>query len=339
MGSLSRLLEMEFSRRQVLESAGVLALFPREAITQKAEAQRNLEQSMQQAEASLKKFTALPISEQNNILYQLDNYFLMHTSVGKQAKDILRTKVPIIEDAAMPIGSIIYNPFQGVVYRSVVSNEYLMLRFLAGRPLQVSNAHEVLHHFQYSTSPWHDFVLLLRHSPTKRSLGSFMFETERPPIDKMVEFARNYMKKKVVDEKEAEKLFEAIYQKYMKAESLRTIIYETHAVLTFDSFNSNQLYSHFSRHPRHKHQVAKIGIEEFNRVFKSTLELTGILGPQEAARLVGRNGESVDGYVEAVEKLKVQRKIPFAYEAGLIRQKQLRIERRGIQVKALGYLK
>ena len=73
-------------------------------------------------------------------------------------------------------------------------------------------------------------------------------------------------------------------------------------------------------------------------MYNSTLILLGIVGPIEAAKFVGRNGDTIATYITQVSKLKDERNITDALQKATSRQRMLEMDRQSIMNKALEYI-
>ncbi|MBI2647360.1 hypothetical protein HYW99_02695 [Candidatus Woesearchaeota archaeon] len=281
---------------------------------------------------TLEKFDRLSVDVQNKILSRLELYVLESTNIGKVVKDIkTKVKVTQIESPELTPLKEYYNDIQNIIYFGKRSNRDLLIIYLQ-MPPQLLRAHELLHRIQNANSKWEKFENLLKSRGVNPKInGPTNIQMSQKEL---VEFMKKYEGVPNINFEDAKNKFNALLQGYNFTHPVRQIIREVHAYLTFSPItNADDFYKKLKQIEDTREFAAQMGKEEFSKVFYKTLELIVLLDPLNAAKFVGRHGNSIDEYVVTIEQLKkekvyagnilqkaIERQQRIAFELGKIRR-------------------
>lgn len=267
---------------------------------------RNLRISRTEGEYLVQKFKVLPKSEKKWVLSYLDDNIIPKTKIIWSAvQNLLDIKVLEEEDESIPNGIYLYSPFQNKIIFNNPSRRTQVRQYLKGEPLSLALPHEKIHAIQDSSSKWHEFEAFSKDIIDVDKLkikGKFSREKSK-------EFSRKWLKRETAYE-ESKKEFTNLLEQYQNTMDERRIIREDRAFLTFCPFTDPEsFYNRLFPYADFGEILPRVGKEKFNWAFYSTLELLALLPAKEAAEFAGKNGDSIEQYKQAVDRLKADRNL------------------------------
>ncbi|MBI2101295.1 hypothetical protein HYT53_01680 [Candidatus Woesearchaeota archaeon] len=292
----------------------------------------------------IQKFEAMPLAEQSGILSSLEQ-FTLQTRAGKRAQyinDAIKVKESL--DTSLSLNVLVYSYPHNVIYSNNIPNSYYLDAFIRGSPLIFLKAHERLHFIQDTSSKWDMLeTLLISNTPDKISPTSFNKKQSSIKDDDILDFIRKEQNNPTISSEEATKLLLELIKTYESAKPEIWLIREVQANLALGVYTSKELYEKLQTKEIKKASgevdITRIGLQKFEQVFRSTLELLAIYDdPIESAKFVGKYGNSVAEYVAKVEELKIEKGVKDALQIGLRRQNLIQQDTNLIRKHSINYV-
>ena len=313
----------------VLTAASTFYFIPRSAYVQPSKIERV------ETLTAIQKFEKMPEGVQDEVLHYLERFVANQTKVGREAQRI-NDKIQVQEIERLLATKYTYNVYDNTIYLPKKSRVAQAQSYLAGgTPHLINRAHEKLHFIQDASSQWDKLETLVK----TYGVGSF---TERKlkleiPEKALKDFIKNWLGRQDISSDEAGTELMKLKGEYEATKPTRVVIRELQAYLSLGPYGSADLYQTLMQ-GGHEDVMVKVRKETFNQIFLSTLELTVLMDPIDAAKFVGKYGDSLAGYRAEIEKLKSQRGIPNAHQMALERQRAMLKEFNAIFAEAARYI-
>lgn len=303
-------------------AAGVLGY----VISQSAEIRQSKIVKTDEVQLSVleEKLAELNESKQQQIRGNVNAHITGKTAIGSVVKALEKVEVEEVENLTLPARYFAYHIPTRKIQRSNTSALDELISYLEKDPTILARAHEKLHAIQHQSSPFYDYSAFIEYI-----VPGFHDMTEEVKVimkpEDWMKFSRDVLKRKEWNGnfQEAFTEFQKYHAGYSTYISGGMLLWEMQARIAFQPvITPDALYERPARKEYAK-LLAPLSRDQFNELFKTNIELIGMVDPITAAQIVGRS-RNLDDFTKSVDELK--NRVPDACQKGLKRQEQLNTE-------------